>query len=204
MDDCHSSDPEYDDYYDPREYDDDGVSDDGTYVIAEYQERDVLLSDVVPPRTDPNMSSAERVPVDLHPFLPCACEIPATDCHPAVLAILTNNYDDCQDCNLSIHAFDEPDDYELYHDLHGSDGCGEYCVSYGVANADVSSLEEHRGRDVIRIDVIRPQTDSDKSSAALETSVVGAIGTGAPPPPPPVSDWGGGGGGLRGLKRFHS
>ena len=32
----------------------------------------------------------------------------------------------------------------------------------------------------IEIDVIQPQTDSDKSSVALETSVVGAIGMGAP------------------------
>ena len=40
--------------------------------------------------------------------------------------------------------------------------------------------------DVIRMDVIRSQTDSDESSAALETSVVGAVGTGAT---------GGGGGG---------
>ena len=68
-----------------------------------------------------------------------------------------NNYDDCRDCHLSIHDFDEPDDYKLYHDLHGSDGCGEYCVSH-----DVSSLEEYRGRDVIRINVIRPRTDLDR------------------------------------------
>ena len=46
-----------------------------------------------------------------------------------------SHYDDCQDCHLSIHDFDEPDDYELYHDLHGSDGCGEYCVSHGDINA---------------------------------------------------------------------
>ena len=43
----------------------------------------------------------------------------------------------------------------------------------------MSSLEEYRRRDVIRIDVIRPRTNSDKSYAALETSVVGAIVTGA-------------------------
>ena len=64
------------------------------------------------------------------------------------------------------------------------------CVSHGDANADVSSLEEYRGCDVTRIDVIRPQTDSDKSSAALETSVVGSIGTGAPSL---RLGWGGGG-----------
>ena len=46
--------------------------------------------------------------------------------------------------------------YELKHDIHGSDGCGEFCVSHSDANADVSSLDENRGRDVIRIDVIRP------------------------------------------------
>ena len=42
-------------------------------------------------------------------------------------------------------------------------------------------------------DVIRPQTDSDKSSVALETSVVGAIGMGAP-----RSQTGVGGGGAEG------
>ena len=41
------------------------------------------------------------------------------------------DYDDPDDYGgyLSIHEFDEPDDYELHHNRHGSDGCGEYCVS---------------------------------------------------------------------------
>ena len=34
----------------------------------------------------------------------------------------------------------------------------------------MSSLEEYPGHDVIQSDVILPQTDSDESSAALETS----------------------------------
>ena len=64
-DDCHSYDPEYDDYHDHHEYDDYGGPDDwGTYDMEEYQERDVMLSDVVPPQTDPNVLSVERVPAD--------------------------------------------------------------------------------------------------------------------------------------------
>ena len=77
-DDCHSYDPEYDDYHDYHEYDDYGGYDDcgdyggdydGDVIISvtsmeEYQECDVILSDVVPPQTDPDMSSAERVPAD--------------------------------------------------------------------------------------------------------------------------------------------
>ena len=30
-----------------------------------------------------------------------------------------------------VYSFIEPDDYELYHDLHGPDDCGVYCVSRG-------------------------------------------------------------------------
>ena len=45
----------------------------------------------------------------------------------------------------------------------------------------MSSLEEYPGNDVVRSDVILPQTDLDASSAVLETSsVVGAVGTGVP------------------------
>ena len=44
--------------------------------------------------------------------------------------------DDCKDCHLSMNHFDEPDDFELYHDLHGNDGCGEYCVSHGDVTAN--------------------------------------------------------------------
>ena len=32
-----------------------------------------------------------------------------------------------------VYGFIEPDDYELYHDLHGADDCRVYCVSRGDA-----------------------------------------------------------------------
>ena len=80
-DDCHIYDPEYDDYDDYHEYDDYGGYDDsGDYcgdVIAsvtsmeEYQERDVILSNVVPPQTDPDRSSTKRGPAAPRPSLPC-------------------------------------------------------------------------------------------------------------------------------------
>ena len=34
---------------------------------------------------------------------------------------------------------------ELYHDRHGPDGCGIYCVARGVVDADVSHWSENRG-----------------------------------------------------------
>ena len=79
-----------------------------------------------------------------------------------------------------------------HRDFDDSDGCGAYGDCDGDVTADVSSLEEYPGHNVIR-----PQTDSDESSAALETGVMGAFGTGAP-----WSQTGGGGGGeFRGLKK---
>ena len=74
-------------HYDYHEYDDYGGYDDyGDYngdVIAgksmeAYQERDVILSDVVPPQTDPDMSSA-----DPRPSLTPARASPAADYLPA-------------------------------------------------------------------------------------------------------------------------
>ena len=32
-----------------------------------------------------------------------------------------------------MYGFIEPVDYELYHDLHGPDDCGVYCISRGEA-----------------------------------------------------------------------
>ena len=92
------------------------------------------------------------------------------------------DYDDPDDYGvyLSINEFDEPDDYELYHDLHDSNGCGEYCVSHGAVNADVSSSSENMRLEVLRGDVALSRTGLEESSAALETSVVGAVGSGAP------------------------
>ena len=50
--------------------------------MEEYQECDVILSDVVPPQTDPDESSTECDPADPRPSLPCARAIPAAD-YPA-------------------------------------------------------------------------------------------------------------------------
>ena len=83
-DDCHDY-HEYDDY---DNYDDYGDCDGD--VIAnvasmEYRERDVILSDVVPPQTDPDGSSAEHGTVGPRPSLPCARAVPAADCPRAPL-----------------------------------------------------------------------------------------------------------------------
>ena len=32
-----------------------------------------------------------------------------------------------------MYGFIEPDDYDLYHDLHGPDDRGVYCISRGEA-----------------------------------------------------------------------
>ena len=117
LDDWHSYDSEYDDYHDHYEYGDYGGSDYGTYDTEEYQKRDVILSDVIPPRTDLDMlsvervRSAERVPADLRPSLPCA--IPATDCPPAPLQ-------DTADCSAAMEACgtvpsDCVGDNDVYH-----------------------------------------------------------------------------------------
>ena len=77
----------------------------------EYQERDVLLSVVVPPQTAPDVSSAEHVPANPRPSLPCARAIPAanyppvplrdtTICSPADVVLVT--YPDCMMTVLAI------------------------------------------------------------------------------------------------------
>ena len=88
-------------------------------------------------------------------------------------------YDHCN----GYYDYDDPDEYDDYHGYHCShrdfgdyDGCGDYGDYDGDITADVSSLEEYPGHDVIRSDVILPQTEL----SVLETSVVGAVGTGAP------------------------
>ena len=86
-----------------------------------------------------------------------------------------SHYDDCP----GYYDYDDPDDYQDYHGSHrdydDNDGCGDYGDYDGDVTADVSSLEEYPRHDVIRSDVILPQTDSD----VLEISVVGAVGMGA-------------------------
>ena len=85
-----------------------------------------------------------------------------------------------------------------HRDFGDSDGCSDYGDCDGNVTADASSLVEYLGHDVIWSYVILPQTDSDDSSTALETSIVGAVGTGAP--------WSQTGGlrGLRGLNIISS
>ena len=84
-------DENYDDYHYDCLYDDrpDYYELDDCHT-EEYQERDALPSDVVPPRTTPDVSSAERVPVNPRPSLPCAREIPTADCHLARLRDTAN------------------------------------------------------------------------------------------------------------------
>ena len=53
--------------------------------MEEYQERDVILSDVVTPQTDPAESSTKRDPADPRPSLLCTRAIPAADYPPAPL-----------------------------------------------------------------------------------------------------------------------
>ena len=182
------------------------------------------------------VASAERVPVNPWPSLPCARAILAplrdtADCSPADVAPVTypdladrspaNFVTSMEECGAhvavlsdyvgdnDVYHYDsrnsdcsgywscaDPDDYDDYHgcyfshrDFDDSDGCSIYGDCDGDITADVSSLDGYPGHDLIQMDVIRPQTDSDESSAALETSVVGAVDTGA--------GWGD-------CKRFHS
>ena len=103
-----------------------------------------------------------------------------------------SHYDDCP----GYYDYDAPDDYDgSYRDYDDYDGCGDNGDYDGDVTADVSSLKKYKGHDIIRSDVILPQTDSDESSAVLEISVLGAVGTGA------VWSQTGGGGGAEGTKK---
>ena len=57
---------------------------------------------------------------------------------------------------MVVYDFVGLDGYEPYHDPHGSDGCGVYCVSRGTVDADVSYSSENMGHDVLRGDVAEP------------------------------------------------
>ena len=110
------------------------------------------------------------------------------------------HYDSCYgDCTGYGHC-DDPDDYDDYHGSHCSlrdfddfDGCSDNSDCEGDVTADVSSFDGYLGHDVIRIDVIRPQTDS---SAALWVLLERE--------PPGLRLGGGGGGGWGDCRRFHS
>ena len=107
--------------------------------------------------------------------------------------LLPHDVSDEDDSPLLLSDFDEPIDYELYHDLHGDSDCGEYCVSHGDVTTAAPCIEEYTGCDVTRSDAVLPRTDSDESSAELVTGVVGAVAR----EPPGLRLGAGGGGGLK-------
>ena len=66
------------------------------------------------------------------------------------------DYDDLVDFDNypDVYSFIDPDDYELYHDLHGSDDCGLYCISQGEAGgmsywAGVEKGDDYEGNGVL-------------------------------------------------------
>ena len=60
-----------------------------------------------------------------------------------MVVFLINDYDDSADDGpLRLSDFDEPDDYELYHGLHGPDDCGVYCVSWGDVGCHEGNVAE--------------------------------------------------------------
>ena len=77
-----------------------------------------------------------------------------------------------------MYGFVGSDDFELYHDLHGSDGCVVYCVSRGAVGVAVPRWCGDEGSDVYGGDVILPHTGVEESLQVLEHSVVGTIGVG--------------------------
>ena len=70
--------------------------------------------------------------------------------------------DGCPD----VYGFVEPDDYELYHDLHGLDDCWVYCVSRGDAGVMPywTGVEEC---DVYEGDVVLTWTGSDEPVSSV-------------------------------------
>ena len=101
----------------------------------------------------------------------------------SMMDIMTNiyfDYDDSVDYDgyPSVYGFVGSDDFELYHDLHGSDGCVVYCVSRGSVGVAVPRWCGDEGSDVYGGDVILPHTGLDESLQVLEHSVVGTIGVG--------------------------
>ena len=71
------------------------------------------------------------------------------------------------------------DNYELYHDLHGPDGCEVYCVSRSDVDVVPYCSGDEEG-DVYEGDVALPQTGSDEMVDMLEHSVISTIGPGGP------------------------
>ena len=77
-----------------------------------------------------------------------------------------------------VHGFVEPDDYELYHDLHGPDDCGVYCVSQGDAGV-MPYWTGGEECDAYEGDVALPRTGSDEPfSNSIYISPPGSGGPG--------------------------
>ena len=56
----------------------------------------------------------------------------------------------------SVYGFVGLDDLELYHDLHGSDGCGINCVSRGAVGAAMPHWSGDEGSDVYGVMLYYP------------------------------------------------
>ena len=90
-----------------------------------------------------------------------------------------------------MYGFVGPDNYELYHDLHGPDGCWVYCVYRGDVGVVPYWSGDEEG-DVYEGNVALPRTGSDEPVDMLEHSGVSTIGPGGPcDETGPVAYWSG-------------
>ena len=78
------------------------------------------------------------------------------------------DYDDPGDFDSyhDVYGFIGPDEHKLYHDLHGPDDCGVYCVSRGDVGVTPywTGVEEC---DVYEGDVVLPQTGSGQQCSYI-------------------------------------
>ena len=83
------------------------------------------------------------------------------------------DYDDPGDFDSypSVYGFVGPDDYELYHDLHGPHDCGVHCVSRGDVGVVPYWSGDEEG-DVYEGDVALPRAGSDEPVGGLKYSVI--------------------------------
>ena len=82
---------------------------------------------------------------------------------------------------------------------HGSDGCGEYCVSHGAVSADVSSSGENMGLEVLRGEVALPPTGLEEF--LLCCGLVSWVRSAREPPG--IRTGGGGGGGCGDTNKYN-
>ena len=92
-----------------------------------------------------------------------------------------HDYDDPGDFDTypCVHGFVAPDNYELYHDLHGLHDCGVYCVSRGGVDVVPYWSGDEEG-DVYEGDVALSRAGSDKPVDWLGYSVISTFGPGGP------------------------